>query len=56
MGGKQINVLNKQSEKSELGIDVQSKRARRMRGEKERGGTRDHGVKSETTSGGEKSG
>lgn len=27
--GKQINVLNKQSEKSELVIDVESERARR---------------------------
>lgn len=27
--GKQINVLNKQSEKSELAIDVESERARR---------------------------
>lgn len=26
---KQINVLNKQSEKSELGIDVETERARR---------------------------
>lgn len=58
-GGKQINVLNKQSEKSELVIDGEWK------GEKnewenerveERAGTRDHVVKSETTSSGEKSG
>lgn len=50
-----MNVLNKQSKKSELVIDLESERARRMR-EKARGGTRDHGVKSETTSAGEKSG
>ncbi len=30
-GGKQINVLNKQSEKSEVVIDVERERARRTR-------------------------
>lgn len=54
---KQINVLNKQSEKSELGIDVETERARRTcEKEEERGRTRDHDVKSERTSSGKKSG
>lgn len=50
-----MNVLNKQSEKSKVVIDVASQRPRRIQLERERG-TRDHGVKSEPTIGDEKSG